>query len=51
MEKNYSFITKEKFMCMHLFRETWGHGDTFLKVFYWSVVDLQCCVNFRDTAK
>ena len=30
------------------------HGDMgilFFKVFYWSVVDLQCCVNFRDTAK
>ena len=23
--------------------------DSFFKNFYWSIVDLQCCVSFRDS--
>ena len=26
-------------------------GFVFLKLFFWSIVDLQCCVDFRSTAK
>ena len=40
------------YLCLHLKQIpdniSW---DSFLKKFYWSIVDLQCCVNFYHTAK
>ena len=58
--KNLDFmkiLIKQVILCNVLSKEmkkrehTNTSYDEFFKKFYWSTVDLQCCVSFRYTAK